>query len=154
MTISGVGSPIGYSGAGIGMPITSPALAAAGYGKSTTGAVSSVNIDNETHDYTFDVYGSEEGMSDTGQRVFLCLSTLRGSRLSFQAFGFKRPTKVSANIQNEVYELVRVAMAPVLDDGSAELLNVAVTTDVTRVYALVEWMDVARSQKRTTKATF
>jgi len=152
MTTIGVGSPFGTSPAGIGMPVTSPALAKAGYGLSTTGAVSSVNIDCETHDYTFDVNGSEEGMSDTAQRVFLCLSTLKGSRLSFQTFGFSRPTKITDKVNNEVYELVRVAMKPVTDDGSAVLKRVQTTTEGTRVYALVEWEDTRTGITQPTKA--
>jgi hypothetical protein len=94
-----------------------------------------------------DAYGSEEVMSDVQQRVYMCLRTIRGSRTSFQDFGLQTPRKILDDMQAEVYELVRVALAPVLADGSATLDTVQTETIKTTVCAAVTWTDVKRQKQ-------
>lgn len=145
-------SPAGTAVAGVGLPSASSQLCSTGWQKSTTGAVSSVNIDSTARDITLDDYGSEEGMSDTAQRVYLCLQTLRGSRVSFQPFGFRAPPKITDDVLTLTREAVRLAMLPVTEDGSAELIDVTVGADGTRLYALVTWRDTRRNTTPTTRA--
>lgn len=146
-------SPAGLAPAGIGLPDTSHSLAATGYGKSTTGAVSSIKLDYRTLDSVHDAWGNETGISDTEQRVALCLRTVRGSRLSFLASGFAPPTKVTDQVRREVQEAVRLALLPVTSDGSAALVAVTVEPHATSVWALVTWRDNRRSTETTTRAT-
>lgn len=144
-------SPAGTSPAGVGLPVTSPALVDAGFSQSTTGAVSSLNIDSESRDFTVDSLGSEEGMSDTAQRVFLCMRTLRGIRPTFANFGFKGPPKITDDVRTQVKEAVRLALQPVLTDGSAELQSVETESEGTRIFALIKWRDTRRGTTTTTR---
>ena len=157
MTITtGAGfDPAGICPAGIGMPVTSYALTSGGFQESTTGAVSSVLVDSDSLDYVLDANGNEEGMSDTAQRVQMCLATLLGSRVGFQSFGFRGPRKVTDTVKTEVTEAVRTAMLPVTSDGSATILSVEVVAEGTRVFALVRWQDNRNNaQPVTSKASF
>lgn len=150
MTVGFGFSPAGSSPAGTGLPVSSAALVDAGFSQSTTGAVSSVAINPETRDFDVDAMGSEEGMSDTAQRVFLCMRTMRGERVSFASFGFAAPKRITADVQREVAEAVRVAMLPVTSDGSATLVDVAVEVEGTRVFALITWRDERTNALSTT----
>jgi len=152
MTIGFGFAPAGMSPAGIGLPVSSPALVAKGYQTSTTGAVSSVNIDPKTLDQTVDANGSDEGMSDTAQRVYFCLRTLQGAISNLPGFGLEHPKAASPDILPAVREMVRVAMAPVLDDGSATLDDVQIEVAGTSVFSLIKWTDVKRAKKLDTRA--
>lgn len=145
-------SPAGSSPAGVGLPVSSPALVDAGFSQSTTGAVSSIKIDPDTRDFAVDAMGSEEGMSDTAQRVWLCIRNLRGSRMSSPTFGFKAPPKITNDVRKEVHEAVRLAMLPVTSDGSVSIEGVEVETQGTRIFALVTWRDMRRNKQDSTRA--
>jgi hypothetical protein len=134
------------------VPVESPALVAAGYHTSTTGAVSSTEFDPRTGDVVLDANGSETGMSDTAQRVYFCLKTIRGSRISTQEFGLTPPASANDTIQPEVYEFVRVALQPVITDRSVRLDSVDVEVNGTSVYALVTWTDLRRRTQHTSTA--
>lgn len=137
--------PAGTSPGGVGVPVTNYDLVGPRYTESTIGTVSSASIDPFTKDFKFDANGTEEPMGDTDQRIYLCMRTISGSRVGFQDFGLTKPLSARADSQNEVYELVRQAMAPVLDDGSAALLSVSTEVDGTRLYALVVWKDLKKA---------
>jgi hypothetical protein len=149
-------APFGTAPAGVGLPVSSPALAAAGYGLSTTGAVSSIEIDPVTRDTVFDAYGSETGMADTAQRVWMLCETVQGSRANYPTSGLAKPLKAGGDDLVLVVEgLFRQALAPVVDDGSITIDSVTVETDPLRptyVYALVEWTELRTNSKQTTKA--
>lgn len=145
--------PAGISPGGVGVPVTNYPLVGPRYSESTIGTVSSASIDPLSRDFVFDDNGTEEAMGDTEQRVYLCVRTMAGSRIGFQTFGLNKPMSARSDGQNEVYEVVRQAMAPVLDDGSVELLSVEIEVDRTIVYALVVWKDLkkASSAPQTTR---
>lgn len=137
----------GSAPAGLGTPVASPALALSGYQLSTTGAVSSVNVDPTTRDYTFDSYGNDEGMSDTGQRVFVLMATLADSRLA-NSDGFHVPQKADSSASATIAREVKRVLAPCIDDHTIELIDVSVERDETiptNVYAIIRWRDVRTS---------
>ena len=113
---------LGTTPAGLGTPTATGALYAAGsWSKSTTGAVSSVQIDPVTRDIVHDANGSEEGMTDTGQRIWLLCKTTLGSRANFQQDGFQRPDRIGGDFARVVTDAFAQALAPVVNDGSARI---------------------------------
>lgn len=144
-TLQGLGfAPLGTSPLGWGKPAASDPQTAS---KSGYGAVSSVSFDPHTADVEIDAYGSEESMTDAQQRVYFCLKTIRGTRTAFPDFGLQAPRKILDDMQTEIYELVRVALAPVLDDGSITLDAVRVETIKNTVCAAVIWTDTRRQKQ-------
>lgn len=142
----------GTTPAGLGEPVTSEALSPYGYDLSPTGAVSSVEIDGASRDYVFDDdTGSEEGMSDAGQRIWFLLATKRGSRANFGNFGFKLPPKQTSQSDKQVKDAIEQALAPVINDGSVRIDSIEVLVQGTSAYAVVRWIDMATSQRRSTK---
>ena len=149
---TGVGyDAIGQAPAGIGEPVTSLALALTGYQKSTTGCVSSLNVDGRSKDYTYDVYGNEEGMSDTAQRVYMLLAEEFGTRQCSPKTGLQRPQTISSRFANDIEAVVKRALDPVIRDGSVSLDLVDTTSSGTTGAVVVWWTDRRkRSQERTT----
>lgn len=150
MTLGAGFATAGTSPAGVGVTALTQQLAA--YEQSTTGAVSSIQIDPETRDYVYDSYGSESPMSDTGQRVLLCIQTTLGSRIGDLTFGFEPPTKIPSDLSVHVEEALRTALAPVLSDDSATLVGVRTESNGTRANAVVTWRD-NRTNRETTVRT-
>lgn len=154
MTGAGL-SPFGTAPAGVGLPVTSPALVAAGYQMSTTGAVSSVKIDQVSKDVCLDANGSELGMSDQDQRVYMLCTTFVGSRANFQRDGLGRPDAAGGvDLQLQVENLYRAALAPAINDGSIRLDSVTIELDHTKpniVYAQAYWFDLTTGTSHTTK---
>lgn len=54
-------------------------------------------------------------------------------------------------MRTQVKEAVRLALQPVLADGSAELQSVETETEGTRVFALIKWRDMRRGTTTTTR---
>lgn len=151
MSVVGFGlSTCGIAPAGLGSPAKNLRLVAPGYTQSLAGGVSSVMIDQRTRDYVYDAYGNETGMSDTAQRVFMCLKTVAGSRVGFQTFGLSVPKTIDSRLQSVIEQNVRLALAPVLDDGSITLDKVDATSTGTTAIAVVWWTD---SRTRTSQTT-
>lgn len=139
----GFGSdPAGGSGAGIGVLVSSPALVASGYQKSTTGAVSSVKIDGALRDTSIDDYGNEEGMSDAAQCVQIAFGMNVGDIAVDHEAGVRWPKKLGDNILNEMKAEAQRVMAPLTDAGLAELESVTIETVGTTLYGLVLWRDM------------
>ena len=141
----------GVAPAGLGTPVPCLSLTYYGYQVSSTGAVSSLQIDPSTRDYVFDEKGSELGMNDTEQRVWCCLQTMAQSRVGYADEGLKLPKAIGENIKTEIEEAVRVALKPVLDDGSITLLSVVVESENTKVLAAVTWRDTRTSRETVTR---
>lgn len=139
---------LGESPAGLGTPTQNSALAVLGYQRSTTGAVSSVQVTGRERDYAYDDNGNEVGMGDTAQRVFLCIKTTAGSRIEYPESGLSIPETINGNMGPIMTERVRRAMAPVLDDGSVSLDNVDVTADGTMLVCVVTWTDLRTLKQR------
>lgn len=144
MTTGAGFDPFGSSPAGYGEPVTSLALAITGYQRSTTGCVSSVNIDGKTKDFTYDAYGNEEGMSDTAQRVYMLIAEEFGSRQCSPKTGFQRPQTIGANFNNDIEARVKRALAPVLVDGSARFDGVDTSSIGTTGIAYILWTDLRK----------
>ena len=146
-------SSAGTSPAGLGSPSTNTQLVSPGYQVSAGGCVSSVNIEYGTRDYTYDDYGNETGMSDTGQRIYVCIRTTKGARLNFQDFGLETPGTIdTGRVQRQVERFVRAACRPVTSDGSATIETVEVETEGTKILAVVRWFDNRRQTTETTRA--
>ena len=147
---------LGTTPAGLGTPTATGALYAAGsWSKSTTGAVSSVQIDPVTRDIVHDANGSEEGMTDTGQRIWLLCKTTLGSRANFQQDGFQRPDRIGGDFERVVTDAFAQALAPVVNDGSARIDSITIEIDPnfpTSGFALVRWFDLRRQSQQETKA--
>lgn len=142
----------GTSPMGFGAPTVSGVLAPEGSGRTVTGAVAAVEIDPITRDFVVDsTTGSESSMPATDQRVYLCLATLKGTRTSYESEGLATPQAINGDMTNQVQELVRLAMAPVLNDGSATLDTVIVESDNNRLFAAVTWTDVATGIQQPTR---
>jgi phage baseplate assembly protein W len=143
---TGVGfDSTGLAPAGLGTPTQNLDLATLGYQKSTTGCVSSLNVARDG-DYSYDDNGNEEGMSDTAQRVMLCLKTTAGSRVEYQDFGLRIPETTAGSVE----AAVRLALAPVLDDNSVTLDSVESTTSGTGAQVIVWWTDQRTRKQRST----
>lgn len=141
----------GQAPAGLGTPIEGLSVTYTGFGASTTGAVSSLKIDPVTRDYVFDEKGTEQGMNDSEQRVWCCLQTMAQSRVGFPNDGLALPKAIGDNIRTEIEEAIRVALRPVLDDGSITLASVEVEAVGTKVFAAVKWRDTRTSTEVITR---
>jgi len=105
-----------------------------------TGAHSSLKIDALDRDFELDDYGNKKGMDDVQQRVYLCLRTLADTRKNFPDFGLRLPKKIqSEQIQPQIKEAVRIALKPVIDDGSVTLETVEIKATGTMVEAIIYW---------------
>lgn len=110
-------------------------------------------IEHGTRDYVYDDYGNEVAMSDTGQRMYMCMRMLKGSRVNFPNDGFEPPTHITSQIQRDVELRVRMACKPVTNDGSATITSVEVQTEGTKVVAVARWTDNKRqTTNNTTRA--
>jgi hypothetical protein len=148
----GFGSdPAAGSGAGIGVLVSSPALAAAGYQRSTTGAVSSVNIDGSIRDVTLDAYGNEEGMSDAAQCVQIAFGTRVGEIAVDHEAGVRWPTKLGDTVLSQMRAEASRVMAPLTSSGIAELVDVFVEVEGTTLYGLVTWRDMRTNTEQQIK---
>jgi hypothetical protein len=145
---------LGTTPAGLGTQVANgPLYAASLWQKSSTGAVSSVAIDPVEMDTTHDAYGSENGMSDTGQRILILCKLSLGSRANWPTQGLRTPDKCGADLERYVTDAFTQALAPVVDDGSARIDSITVETDAnfpTRGYALVTWYDLKRQNANVT----
>lgn len=152
MTI-GIGiAPSGTSPAGVGAPVTTGPLAKTGWQMSSTGAVSSVEIDPNTKDYVFDpTTGSEEGMGDIEQRVWLLCQTRRGSRTNYQDSGLATPRRITPNLKQQVEAEFKLALAPAIEDGSILIKSIEVESLGTQAFALVRWVNLNTDIERTTR---
>lgn len=149
-------SPLGTSPAGIGSSTPSgPLYQATKWQKSTTGAVSSVEIDPVTRDVVHDANGSENGMSDAAQRVWMLCEMTQGSRANWPRDGFARPEKIdSAGFSRDVEDSFRNALAPMVLDGTITIDSFTIEIDPTtptRGYALVKWTDRRTSRQEKTR---
>jgi len=148
----GFGSaPCAGTGAGIGTLVTSAALAASGFQRSTTGAVSSVKIDGALRDITFDVYGNEEGMSDAAQCVQVAFGTMRGEIAVDQTAGVQWPKKLGDNAAAQMRAEAARVMAPLTSSGIAELVDVRIEVEGTTLYGIVQWRDMRTNTEQQTK---
>ena len=154
MAITGAGqASAGVTPYGIGDPEENTQLVGPGYEQSEGGCVSSVLIEWGTKDFVYDDYGNEKPMTDTGQRVYVCMRTTKGARVNFQDFGLETPkTIVGSRIQREVERFVRAACKPVTDDGSATITDVEVDSEDNKVIAVIRWTDNRRQTTETTRA--
>ena len=143
-------SALGTTPAGLGTPVVNgPLYAASSWSKSSTGAVSSVEIDPVTRDTVHDANGSEEGMGDTAQRIWMLCKMTQGSRANFPTDGFDQPGHIGGDFERVVTDAFTQALAPVVNDGSARIESITVETDAnypTRGYALVTWFDLRRQK--------
>lgn len=121
-------------------------------GEPTRGAVSSSLIDDDTKDLVVDSDGNEEDMTDAEQRVYLLMKTSYGSVRADAKLGLKIPPKLGPNVQKEVEAYVREALTPCTSDGSIKIRGVAVETVGTRLFAIVNWTDLKRNTKNTTRS--
>lgn len=154
MGITGAGqASAGVTAFGIGDPDTNTQLVGPGYTQSEGGCVSSVKIEWGTKDFVYDSYGNEMPMSDTAQRIYMCMRTTKGSRVNFQGFGLETPqTIVGSRIQREVERYVKAACKPVTSDGSATITDVEVDSEGNQVIAVIRWTDNRRQTTETTRA--
>lgn len=152
-TTTTLSSGAGLSPAGLGTPTANTQLVGPGYQVGEGGCVSSVKIAWGTKDYEYDDYGNEKPMSDTAQRIQICMGTTKGARLNFQSFGLETPDTIdSGRIQRQVEHYVRAACRPVLSDGSATITSVEVETEGNQVLAVIRWTDNRRQTTETTRA--
>jgi hypothetical protein len=139
-TITGFGiAPLGIAPLGLGSPASSDALTLTNYG-----ALISMAIDPVTRDYMLDANGQEYDMGSSGQRVWMCLATLKGSRRNQLAWGLGVPTHLGDSALSDTREAVRVALLPCTSDGSIEVIDTQIEVDPqkpTTLYALVTWRD-------------
>lgn len=146
-------SSAGVTPGGLADPTELTALVGPGWEQSAGGCVSSVLVEFGTKDYVYDDYGNEKPMTDTGQRMYMCMRTTRGSRISFQSSGLETPTHIiESRIQREVERLVRSACKPVTGDGSATIDSVEVESENNMVVAVIRWTDNRRQTQETTRA--
>lgn len=148
----GFGSdPAAGSGAGVGVLVVSPALAAKGYQRSTTGAVSSIKIDGLLRDTTIDSFGNEDGMSDAAQCVQIAFGTKAGDIMVDHEAGVRWPSKLGDNITNEMRAEAARVMLPLTTANIAEFVSVEIETVGTTLYGVVKWRDMRTDLERTTR---
>lgn len=131
---------------------TSPAGAfPAGYGYPTQAAEPSQSnrytraIDVATGDYSIDTAtGGFARTTPTRQRVLLALATVAGSSTVQPLWGVGRPPKMGPQFESEVEASVRLALKPMVDDGSVTILSVTVERGASsRARATVRWRDTS-----------
>lgn len=154
--MSGLGlSPLGTSPAGIGSQVANgPLYQSTAWQKSTTGAVSSVQIDPRTRDVVHDAQGSEQGMSDAAQRVWMLCQTTQGSRANWPKDGFARPESIGGDFARLTEDAFRNALAPMILDGTITIDSFTIEIDPatpTRGYALVTWTDRRTNRQEPTR---
>lgn len=154
--MSGLGlSPLGTSPAGIGSQVANgPLYLVTAWQKSSTGAVSSVQIDPRTRDVVHDANGSEQGMSDAAQRVWMLCSMTQGSRANWPKDGFSRPESIGGDFARLTEDSFRNALSPMILDGTITLDSFTIEIDPstpTRGYALVTWTDRRTSRQDKTR---
>lgn len=149
-------SLLGLSPAGIGSQVANgPLYLVTAWQKSSTGAVSSVEIDPRTRDVVHDTNGSENGMSDAAQRVWMLCMLTAGSRANWPRDGFERPERIGDDFQRIVEDAFRQALDPAVSDGSITIDDVSIETSETypnRGYALVRWTDRRTNKTDTARA--
>lgn len=117
---------------------------------SDTGTNTSTRIDANTNDYDVS-NGNELGWTDAQQRVFWLLKTTLGSVAADQTIGMKLPQKLGPNIDAEVSAAVKLALKPVIDDKTVKLVSVMTEVVSTRLFAVVNWLDLKRTNPQTTR---
>jgi len=105
---------------------------------------------NGDGDYEYDDYGNEKGMADSAQRVYLLLATAQESRANYRSFGLQRPTHITAQTPRNVDAFVRTALKPAIDDGSVTLTGIEVSSEGTKVLAIIRWTDNRTRESRST----
>jgi phage baseplate assembly protein W len=100
-------------------------------------------IDYRTKDYVLDDQGELERMPIQRQRVWLALTTLKGSSTVLQNFGVKLPGIIDSKDEAAVKDAVRAALSHMITDGSIILKDVRVESSevIGRSKIIVEYED-------------